>query len=64
MAGRAIAPPLNFLPFGSGAADAFRYRRALTLGHACGTPATASDPTIIQIESERGALAPDVTIQI
>jgi hypothetical protein len=52
------------LPFGSGAADAFRDRRALTLRHARDAPATASDPTIIQIESERGTLAPDVTMQI
>ena len=59
-----LAPPPDFLPFESGAADTFRNRRALTLRHSRYAPAPAGDPTSIQIESERGTLAPDVTMQI
>ena len=61
--GDARAPPPNFLPSGSGAADAFRDRSVSTLGHARNAPATATDPTTIQGGSERGARATDVTIR-
>ena len=63
MAGTRERLRLIFLPFGSGAADAFRDRRVSTLKHARGTSATATDPTVIKSGSERGTWTPHVMIR-